>query len=220
MTLFSRLTWLLTLIGLAIILTYLTTAFQHKYYDTGNTSIQKNTTEELESRLVFERYHVESVYEGLPASIKFESHPEAKIYTTKMSEALSKGVNFAGQYTIAQWGCGTSCQGLAIIETKTGDIKVYSLVSETGVVFQKDSTLLIVNPPTDMPPERYDGRQIATDYYEMKNGELFLIAKKIEGAFVSNCTQKEVVAEQSVTGKRAVFSSPCTMPFGWFEVTL
>ena len=64
-----------------------------------------------------------------------------------INAGTKKEVNFGGKYVIIQWGCGTECQTGIIIDALTG--KTARLpTSEWGIEYQKDSLLLIVNPPT------------------------------------------------------------------------
>ena len=44
-------------------------------------------------------------------------------FRTKIREGAAKGPNFAGRYTIADWGCGAGCVSIAVIDAKDG--KVY-----------------------------------------------------------------------------------------------
>jgi hypothetical protein len=37
-------------------------------------------------------------------------------------QGASKGPNFAGHYTIAAWGCGSSCVSIALVDAKDGTI--------------------------------------------------------------------------------------------------
>jgi len=46
-----------------------------------------------------------------------------RLYRTRIKEAAAKGPNFAGHYSVAEWGCGTACHQLAIVDLNTG--KVY-----------------------------------------------------------------------------------------------
>ncbi len=196
---------------LAGILTLLTYIYQH---NDGENLITLSSHE-----LSFSQYPTDSVYGGVVAPVNFESNKDAATFRTAITSAMEKGVNFAGHYVLASWGCGTSCEGLAIVDATDGAIVVYNLLSEEGVAYAKDSNLLIVNPTNDYSLTRLQGRQVATDYYVLEEGALYLIAKEVEGKIVSLCTPREMVGEQSVTGERRTFTSPCKMPFGWFEVT-
>src|SRR5947208_3010419 len=43
-----------------------------------------------------------------------------RLFRTRIREAAKGGPNFAGHYTIVEWGCGTSCISVAISDTETG----------------------------------------------------------------------------------------------------
>jgi len=85
---------------------------------------------------------------------------DAREYRTMLRQAVAKGPNFAGHFTIAVWGCGTACTDFGIVDTKSGkvffvpDLRVISTFkvvepdndeSEyTGLRFRADSRLLVV----------------------------------------------------------------------------
>ena len=92
----------------------------------------------------FEDYPVHELFQGTPAApILIE--PWMRMYRTKVREGVSKGYgvthysgpdpkdpgkeedgpgpNFAGQYFVIHWGCGSDCIQMAIADGKTG--KVY-----------------------------------------------------------------------------------------------
>lgn len=54
--------------------------------------------------------------------IDFKRNPDARSFRTRLSEALTRGVNFAGHYVVAGWGCGTGCISGAIIDARTGNV--------------------------------------------------------------------------------------------------
>lgn len=88
--------------------------------------------------------------------INFASHPRARMFRTNLKEALASGVNFAGHFILATWGCGTSCGQSAFIDGKTGNVFFppqlagmtlgYGELSEKAEIleYKKDSTLLIL----------------------------------------------------------------------------
>jgi len=94
----------------------------------------------------FNLYKVKSIYSGRLALVNFKSNSTARVYRTRISEEYKQnGVNFAGHYSFAYWGCGSPCTGCAIVDVRTG--KVYSGPdSGFGYNFRKESKLLIVNP--------------------------------------------------------------------------
>ncbi|MCB0662860.1 MAG: hypothetical protein KDC24_08980 [Saprospiraceae bacterium] len=94
------------------------------------------------------------VYSGNLAAPDFESAPDAKRFHTRIEEECSKGINFAGHFTLVIWGCGSSCQSGVVVDRITG--KIYDGYSTSlGAEFRKDSRLLIanvgaINPATKM----------------------------------------------------------------------
>lgn len=80
-------------------------------------------------RLDFSRYEYKYLY----------------ITTTKYS-VKEDGVNFAGHFCFAYWGCGSNCKMGAVIDMKTG-IVYNGINASSGYRFKKDSKILVVNPP-------------------------------------------------------------------------
>src|SRR5258708_19850026 len=70
----------------------------------------------------FEQFGVDEIFKGKPALPKITgSH---RWYRTMIRRGAAKGPNFAGHYTIATWGCGTSCVSITIIDPQ--DAIVYT----------------------------------------------------------------------------------------------
>jgi hypothetical protein len=105
---------------------------------------------------------------------------------TRLSEALAGGVNFAGHYIVASWGCGTGCISGCIIEAKTGKAYWPLALNALGVwydgenyadepvEFRKNSRLLIIRGSPgvkDNQPEKPNGEY----YYEWKANNLHLV---------------------------------------------
>lgn len=128
--------------------------------------------------LKFEDYAIEDgdAFQGQPAKphIVEKSH---RTFRTAILDAAAKGPNFAGRYAVAQWGCGSGCLSMALVDETTG--KVYSspfevlttpIVSGTGeephefqgFVFQVKSRLFIADGCQE-------DKACATYYYEWKN---------------------------------------------------
>jgi hypothetical protein len=114
------------------------------------------------------------------ATGSFHGKPAAPILTTRaqrmfrsaIRESAAKGPNFAGHYTIAEWGCGSGCVSSVVVDAITG--KVYSAPFRIlsmplpereggheyqGAIYQIDSRLLIAD---GCPEEANCG----TYYYE------------------------------------------------------
>lgn len=117
--------------------------------------------------------------------IDFRSSPDARTFRTRLRAALRGGVNFAGRYIIASWGCGTGCIAGAVIDGRTGKVYFPEQLGTLGVgysenaydeplVFRKNSRLLVLN---GMPGSADDSAEVAsgTYYYEWKNNRFDLI---------------------------------------------
>jgi hypothetical protein len=133
----------------------------------------------------FSRYAA-TVEKGHARSIDFNNDAGARTMRTRLSEALSGGINFAGHYIVASWGCGTGCISGAIIEAKTG--KVYwplplnalsvwydgQNYADEPIAFHKNSRLLIISGSPggkDNDPDKPNGKY----YYEWKANGLHLV---------------------------------------------
>lgn len=81
----------------------------------------------------FEDYPVQ-VFKGRMAALKL-SGSEARNFRTRLREGAQQGVNFAGHYTIVQWGCGTACLQVAFIDAKTGAVFFPEELNGFGVWF-------------------------------------------------------------------------------------
>jgi hypothetical protein len=68
----------------------------------------------------FEDYPSGEIFNGKPAPPNL-ARPGDRLFRTKIREGIAKGPNFAGHYSIADWGCGTSCVSIAVVDAKTGN---------------------------------------------------------------------------------------------------
>lgn len=112
------------------------------------------------------------IYLRPSAAVNFSGYKEAESYRSFIRLAADRGVNFAGKYIVAEWGCGTDCQNHAIINAKTGRIISYGLRSAFGVEFFKDSTLITFNPRHGAIKDLYSGAIARTAYYKIANDKL------------------------------------------------
>jgi hypothetical protein len=109
----------------------------------------------------FESYPAGPMFTGAPAKVDFKSDREGLRFKTRLSEGIKQGSNFAGEYTIVRWGCGSPCGAGAILHTPTGRICAW-FESCGGEEFKPDSRLLIINPGDNLFPEL---RGCNTAYY-------------------------------------------------------
>ena len=128
--------------------------------------------------LRFEDYPVHERFLQKPTQPKL-AEPRARMFRTMLRENAARGINFAGHYVAATWGCGADCLSFAIIDAYTG--RVYFIPSllnvggfgyspdEDRIQFRANSRLLIVaGAPND---QGYVGRY----YYLWKNNRLRLL---------------------------------------------
>ena len=95
-------------------------------------------------------------------------------------EAAKKGPNFAGHYAIAEWGCGTGCIQMAVVDLESGDVDLGPFetlclgatreADKAGVFYRLNSSLLIV---TGCPNEKNCGT-----YYYALVGQQFKLLRK------------------------------------------
>ncbi|MDR3629947.1 MAG: hypothetical protein P4L42_06395 [Desulfocapsaceae bacterium] len=103
----------------------------------------------------FEQFKVPLKFTGKPAPVNLDSHPDAKNWQTMLRAANEKGPNFADHITVATWGCGMACTGIAFIDARDGrvyfadnlttnvTVNVHNDVMDNTLIFHRDSNLLI-----------------------------------------------------------------------------
>jgi hypothetical protein len=130
--------------------------------------------------LRFGDYAVKETFEGKPArpQIVEKNH---RTFRTVITEAATKGPNFAGHYTVAEWGCGSGCMSLAVVDATTG--KVFSAPFQIltmplvngeeahefkGVVYRLKSRLFIADGCQE-------DKACSTSYYEWKDDKFTVL---------------------------------------------
>ena len=114
------------------------------------TSIPLTTiTSQAANLPTFQQYRSTERSNRRPAPVNLNS-PGARRFRTVLTNGAKQGPNFAGHYTVVIWGCGTSCQSMAIVDAKNGRVYMQGVTAEAGVKYQINSRLLIVNPPEEL----------------------------------------------------------------------
>jgi len=127
----------------------------------------------------FEDFMVKVTQISTIQRIDLRSHPKARRYRTILRKAAREGINFAGHYTIAIWGCGSSCAQIAIIDQIDGKVYFPESVSyvswggwwheKYGYHFKPDSRLLkVFGDPNE-------AGAYGNYFYEWANNELRLL---------------------------------------------
>ena len=129
----------------------------------------------------FDQFKVTGKFTGKPAApvLRTRTHQE---FRTAIREAVAKGPDFAGHYTIAEWGCGAGCVSMAVVDNATGRIldAPFSVLAydvsrsyeggEEQLEHHADSSLLIAR---GCPEEKNCG----TYYYEWADNRFKLLRK-------------------------------------------
>ena len=142
---------------------------------------QSSTQTSIERLPRFEDYPVTDIFKGSPAPPKLR-RPGDRMFRTRIREGAAKGPNFAGHYTIADWGCGMGCISIAIVDAKDGrtyDAPFTALAwgvpmmkeSVEPLAFKLDSRLLIVR---GCPEEENCG-----SYFYEWTGSRFKLIRKV-----------------------------------------
>jgi hypothetical protein len=106
-----------------------------------------DTLLKFHSRIAENKYFISQTFIGRPARLNFSNSGIEKEYQTIIENTVKKeGVNFAGHYTLVQWGCGSPCQVCVVVDLKTG--KIHKGQSSCyGYCFKATSKVLQINPP-------------------------------------------------------------------------
>ena len=67
----------------------------------------------------FVQYPAPAVYTGKPARVILKTEDD-RLFRTRLRNAAKQSANFAGEYVLTTWGCGTSCLYGAVVSLKTG----------------------------------------------------------------------------------------------------
>jgi len=126
-----------------------------------------------------------------PAAKKFTGKPAAPVlssakarrYRTIIWRDAATGPNFAGHYTVADWGCGSTCVGFAVVDARTGKVYFHPEVSramqvpyqaENVLQYRLDSRLLVIAGESERPQGKVS---VGKFYYEWKEEQFSLIGK-------------------------------------------
>ena len=68
----------------------------------------------------FQEYPITTTFRGPAAPARIDSARYGRMFRTRLREGARRGPNFAGEFTVVTWGCGTSCQFVAVVNARTG----------------------------------------------------------------------------------------------------
>jgi hypothetical protein len=84
----------------------------------------------------FEDYPVTENWNPPPAPLKLTTRSE-RMFKTRLTEAAKEPPNFAGQYRITYWGCGSNCSASALVDLATGDVIPPPLAKSNGAGWER-----------------------------------------------------------------------------------
>ena len=162
--------------------------YDQKYMDNNQVCIPRVIVDRIEkigSIPFFKKYPVVEKIGNYSANLDLTSHPQAKNFKSVLSNAYSKGPNFAGHYTIATWGCGSPCQLVAVMNHEDGKVFFLPHSTQVGSDFKLDSNLFITNPPEVLDEYRAEAEKhysplmswekFSSEYYKWENDRFVLI---------------------------------------------
>lgn len=68
-------------------------------------------------------------------NVNLKSHKDARMFRTNLRNAAKGGVNFAGHFVVATWGCGTNCSQTALIDARNGKVFFPSILEGASFGF-------------------------------------------------------------------------------------
>jgi len=127
--------------------------------------------------LPFDKYP-SRIFRGKPAVPQLRT-PLALEHRTAIRNGAKHGPNFAGHYTVVDWGCGTSCGVYVIMDARTGEIHEPPEISKgvdlgiAGPEFRPNSKLMVV--ASCPPPEVYGFKNCERKFCKWDGSHLVLI---------------------------------------------
>ena len=79
------------------------------------------SAQSIPARPSFENYPAKLIYKGTPAPPKLDQ--DERSFRTGIRKGAKSEVQFAGHYTVPEFGCGTGCSDFYVVDSITG--KVY-----------------------------------------------------------------------------------------------
>lgn len=116
------------------------------------------------------------VYAGKTSQLDL-SDDSARLFRTRLRDALKEKPNFAGEYVITMWGCGASCRTYAFINKRTGKLLEDGFGSEGSqedVVASKASSRLLVTQEENMN-SNWDVESITIRFYLFEKNKFKLL---------------------------------------------
>ncbi len=136
----------------------------------------------------FEDFPATEFFSNKKIVVDINSDPIGRTYRSAIrSDIESFGINFAGKYSIAEWGCGSGCQDGVIVDADSGRIyRLPGVPMVNGHEARKDSRLFVQNPLTV-------GSGWMNDWFKMRYWEWVGKSFKFLGEYKVDLAKKEII---------------------------
>lgn len=124
----------------------------------------------------FADYPIKSVYTGKAAQLDL-SDGSARMFRTRLRDALKEKPDFAGEYVTTMWGCGASCRMYSFVNKRTGKLLQAGFGGEENaedVVATRPNSKLLVTQEENRNAD-YEIVNLTTRFYILENGKLKLL---------------------------------------------
>lgn len=136
----------------------------------------------------FGDYSVRSIFNGKNVEPKLDQ--DGRMFRTRLRAAARQKPDFAGEYVLTAWGCGTSCLTGAAVNVRTGAVTFipFSICcwaydqDVKPIDYRLNSRLIIF---TGARNESDSEGAADRHYYELRNGQ-FRFIRTIKGAKAQN----------------------------------
>jgi len=98
----------------------------------------------------FQDFPAGPIYAGPKAPLHLQPGTDAWLYRTTLRRGYeSTAINFAANYVVITWGCGSPCQTSAIVDARSGHVVQFGIVTAVGAKHRPESQLFIEDDPQD-----------------------------------------------------------------------
>jgi len=91
----------------------------------------------------FQDFPPSEIFNGKPAPPRLATARDRQ-FRSRIREGAATGPNFAGHYTIVEWGCGAGCVSMTLVDAKNGTILPvpFDVLGLGANVLKYESTIL------------------------------------------------------------------------------
>ena len=127
-----------------------------------------------------DQYKVDQVYSGKTKMPQFKGRDKAySDFRSRIRDGLKAGPNFAGEYSVVQFGCGSGCSMALVASNRTGQVFDFPRGSESNAYmtlqYSRDSRLIVAQWAS------YNDGSCHIDFFEWKGNKAELISTRKVG---------------------------------------